>query len=79
MGAAITPLDTTPRALADGLDTLVQGLLEADRESAAVLATARDALRVISWNRWAAQVNARTARQTRLHAIRRHQGWRARR
>src|SRR5690348_3729620 len=53
-----------PSALADSLDTVVQGLLERDREVAHVLATARDALRAIDWARYAAHVSQRSARRT---------------
>ncbi len=75
MATAITTgraavLEGTPSALADGLDTLLQGLLEADRESAAVLATARDALRVLAWNRWV-RTTQRSLRGG--HMRRRHQ------
>ena len=82
MATPLTPsravvLDSTPSALADGLHTLALGLLETDRESALVLTTARDALRLLAWNRFAQRTNARTMRETRLRAARRHQGWRA--
>jgi hypothetical protein len=66
-----TVLDLTPKALADALDALVAATLETDRETAAILVPAREQLRALAWNRYAAQqTNRSRARVLR----RRHQG-----
>jgi hypothetical protein len=61
--------DTTPRALAEGLDRLATVLGEQDGEAAAILRRAQRELEALSWNRFA----ARTSRQCdRRRFIRRH-------
>ncbi len=68
-------LDTSPRALADLVDGLAQGLLEGDREAASILIAAREGLRCLGANRWTAQVNWRSQRRALRRALkRRHQG-----
>ncbi len=60
-----------PRALADALDRLVAATLETDREIAAILVPARESLRALAWNRYAAM----QTRASRAHVPRRrHQG-----
>ena len=64
-------IDLTPARLADMLDHLFLATLETDHEVAAVLKTAREGLRAVSFNRWAA---AKT-RESRAYTMRRrHQG-----
>ena len=64
-------LDLTPATLADALDALFAATLESDREVAVILRTARERLRNLSYNRWAA-AKTRESRAYRLR--RRHQG-----
>ena len=66
-----TVLDLTPQALADALDSVYLAVQDADREVAGILRTARESLRAIAWNRYAARVT-RESRSYRLR--RRHQG-----
>jgi hypothetical protein len=70
-----------PQALAEQVDALAQ-LAQGDHESYKVLATAREQLRAISWNRFAARHNRaskvatlcrrhkgrRSAQEARIHA-----------
>jgi len=71
MAAPATIIDLTPATLADALDALFAATLESDREVAVVLKTARESLRALAWNRYA----ARLTRESRAHRIRRrHQG-----
>ena len=66
-----TVIDLTPQALADCLDCLFTATMESDREAGAILRTARESLRNLGYNRWAA---AKT-RESRAHVMRRrHQG-----
>jgi hypothetical protein len=60
-------LDTSPRGLADALDTLVRQIVDHDREVAAVLAVATGQLRALAWNRFA----RRTTRRSMARALRR--------
>jgi hypothetical protein len=50
-------LDTTPRALAEGLDRLATGITEQDGEAAAILRTAQRQLEILAYNRYAAHHN----------------------
>jgi hypothetical protein len=59
-----------PQALADTLDTLAQQHTE-DRDVYRTLAAAREALRVLSWNRFAAR---HEHADKAFHLRRRHQG-----
>lgn len=61
--------DIQPRAVADLLDSMVQEIRDRDREVARILADARDRLRVLGSNRYA----ARLAREcTHRRFVRRH-------
>ena len=71
MAAPATIIDLTPATLADALDALFAATLESDREVAVILRTARERLRNLSYNRWAA-AKTRESRAYRLR--RRHQG-----
>lgn len=67
-------IDLRPEALADALDVLFAATLESDREVAVILKTAREGLRNLSYNRWA----ARLTHQSRARLLRRrHQGVRS--
>jgi len=66
-----TVLDLTPQALADALDAVYRAVQETDREAAVILRAAREGLRNLSYNRWAA-AKTRESRAYRLR--RRHQG-----
>jgi hypothetical protein len=68
--------DTSPASLADLVDGLAQGLIAHDREAAAVLATARESLRALAWNRYARMTSRRSmARSLRgRHQRRWHTG-----
>ena len=61
----------TPAALADVLHDLLQST--EDREAAAILATARESLRALSWNRYAARM---TRESKRRGFVRHHKNWR---
>jgi hypothetical protein len=62
-------LDTTPRALAEGLDHIATVLAEQDAEVCAILRRAQRELEVLSWNRYAHHHNRLGARRD---FIRRH-------
>jgi hypothetical protein len=66
-----TTIDTTPRAMAATLDSLAQPLLDHDREAARILITAREGLRALGYNRWAAQINWRSERRAMRRALKR--------
>lgn len=51
------PVDLRPSRIADLLDAMIRPLLEDDRETALILTTARNDLRTLGWNRFAAEVN----------------------
>ncbi len=72
-----TILDTSPRGLADALDTLAQQLISEDRECAAILIQARESLRALGWNRYAQRINRRSERLALTRRLRAHAGWRA--
>jgi hypothetical protein len=65
--AAIT--DHTPAGLADLLEQMMRATLDVDREAAAVLASARDSMRALAWNRYAAR---KTRESKRCRFIRHH-------
>jgi hypothetical protein len=70
-----TTIDTTPRALADTLDSMAQGLLDHDREAARILIAAREGLCALGYNRWAHHVNWRSERRAMRRSLkRRHTG-----
>jgi hypothetical protein len=62
-------LDTTPRALAEGLDHIATVLAEQDAEAAAILRAAQRQLEILAYNRYAAHHNGLGARRD---FIRRH-------
>jgi hypothetical protein len=62
-------LDTTPRALAEGLDWLATVLAEQDGEVTSILRRAQRELETLAWNRYAAHHNKLGARRD---FIRRH-------
>jgi hypothetical protein len=55
--------DIAPRELADLLDAVYQVTVEGDRELARIVGVARDSLRALAWNRYAARGNRRTERR----------------
>jgi hypothetical protein len=64
----------TPGALADVLDQMTRATVEQDREAAAILAQAREAMRALAWNRY---VIRSTRESKRRRFIRQHKGRRA--
>jgi hypothetical protein len=56
--------DLQPRAVAEGLATLVAHIGEGDAELAGILREAQRRLEVLAWNRYAAHHNRRDARRT---------------
>ncbi len=62
-----TIIDLSPKALAEAIDALVAATLESDREVAAILAPARESLRTLAWNRYAAL----QTRRSRARVLRR--------
>jgi hypothetical protein len=69
-GGGVTGLlDTTPRALAEGLDHIATGIGEQDGEVAAILREAQRRLEIVAWNRYAQHHNRLGAR---LDFVRRH-------
>jgi hypothetical protein len=73
-----TIINTSPRGLADTLDSMAQGLLDHDREAARILIAAREGLCALSYNRWAQAVNWRSERRAMRRALnRRHTGRKA--
>jgi hypothetical protein len=68
---------STPKELADLIDNMVgEALRGGDREMAAILVTAREALRALGWNRYASRVNARSNTLALTRRIRNAKGWR---
>ena len=65
----LTPTDQTPAALADVLTDLLQGV--EDREATAILAQARESMRALAWNRYAARM---TRESKRRGFVRHHKG-----
>ena len=65
------PIDLRPQILADALNRAYRAVLEADPETALILRTARESLRALAWNRYAARLT-QASRAYRLR--RRHQG-----
>jgi len=71
MRPTATVLGLSPAHLADALDHLFLATREPDPEAAVVLKTAREQLRALGFNRWAAA----TTRESRAYRLRRrHQG-----
>jgi hypothetical protein len=68
----LTPTTITPGALADVLTDLLAGT--EDREVAAILTTARESLRALAWNRYAAK---KTSESQKRSFIRHHKNWRS--
>ena len=65
------PIDLRPQTLADALDSVYLAVQESDCEVALILKTARESLRAVAWNRYA----ARLTRESRAYRVRRrHQG-----
>jgi hypothetical protein len=67
-------LDTTPRALAEGLDHIATGIGEQDSEVAAILRRAQRELEILSWNRYAMHHNQLGARRDFIHRHRTRKG-----
>jgi hypothetical protein len=62
-------LDTTPRALAEGLDHIATVLAEQDGEVVTILRRAQRDLEILAWNRYAAHHNRLGSRRD---FVRRH-------
>jgi hypothetical protein len=62
-------LDTTPRALAEGLDLIATVLAEQDGEVVSILREAQRRLEICAWNRYAAHHNRQGQRRD---FVRRH-------
>ncbi len=58
-----TSTDHTPAGLADVLDQMAKATIELDREAAAILATARESMRALSWNRYVSRKNRESRRR----------------
>jgi hypothetical protein len=63
--------DVQPRELAELLDAMAQRLMDADREMAQILTTARDSMAALAWNRWSSHLTRQSARRDLIRRARR--------
>jgi hypothetical protein len=66
-------LDTTPRALAEGLDHIATGIGEQDSEVVSILREAQRRLEIVAWKRYAMRYNRIGALRDYIRRHRRRQ------